>query len=94
MRKDVSEEPVDDSLLKGKQIAYEDIGEKHVPSPLKQTNEQQDNTTRESDDEDQYFKFISDTFGKPMMDGLEDIFQNQSDLQECIDLGLIYRDET
>ena len=37
---------------------------------------------RESDDDDEYFKSMSETFEKPMMDGLKDIFQNQVDLQE------------
>uniref|UniRef100_A0A9I9CBX5 Uncharacterized protein n=1 Tax=Cucumis melo TaxID=3656 RepID=A0A9I9CBX5_CUCME len=79
---EVLEERVDDPLLKGKQIAFEEEGGTRAPSSSKQIEDQQTNMMRESDD-DEYFKFISDTFGKPMMNELEDIFQNQADLQEC-----------
>lgn len=58
-------------------------GETHAPLPLKQINNQQKNAAGESDNEDHYFKFIGDTFGKPVMDEFKDVFQNQVDLQEC-----------
>ena len=51
--KKVLEEPIDDSLHKGKQIASKEAGETHIHSPPKQIDNQEEHTMGESDDEDQ-----------------------------------------
>ncbi|KAA0038296.1 hypothetical protein E6C27_scaffold270G001610 [Cucumis melo var. makuwa] len=80
-RKEVLEKVVDDPLLKGKGITSKIASETHPPSPPKETSKQHD-TAKESDDKDEYFKFIENNFGKPMRDGFEDMFQCQANFQE------------